>query len=284
MQGTSTSARQRWRPAAAQALMSQTRSSSFEVDNNKSKGAEASTTPRPPWLSSSWSDSSSDGVRRKFVSTARTRPAAPPPAAYWWCWSGDRGEFVAVEVGDSSEVRDEGPWIPSSARIGPFPLCLRTDMFCPVSTLNSRNVPSMEPAATMRPWNSDARQFTSSVCPVRLIQTSACSLSSSPSSNAIVTAAGGEATKPSEASARPSRSSADATADFSTPSSEERERCGPSRRGNMRMSMLCTWPLLMPQSTRLFGAMGNHSSRIGVSGSLDRIAVQHLMSAPFRIL
>lgn len=38
-------------------------------------------------------------------------------------------------------------------------------------------------------------------------------------------------------------------------------------------------PRVRPQSTMLLGAIGIHSSRIGVNGSLDRMAVQHLMSA-----
>lgn len=37
-------------------------------------------------------------------------------------------------------------------------------------------------------------------------------------------------------------------------------------------------PRVRPHSTMLLGAMGIHSSRIGVNGSLDRMAVQHLMS------
>ena len=38
-------------------------------------------------------------------------------------------------------------------------------------------------------------------------------------------------------------------------------------------------PRVRPHKTMLLGAIGSHSSRIGVSGSLERMAVQHLMSA-----
>ena len=38
-------------------------------------------------------------------------------------------------------------------------------------------------------------------------------------------------------------------------------------------------PRVLPQTTMLLGAMGIHSSRIGVKGSLDKMAVQDLMSA-----
>mmetsp|Transcript_163399 Transcript_163399/g.523939 ORF Transcript_163399/g.523939 Transcript_163399/m.523939 type:complete len:211 (+) Transcript_163399:2782-3414(+) len=189
---------------------------------------------------------------------------------------GDLGEFAAEEVALSSS---EGPASGNNARIGPlWLLCFRTTMVFPVSTSNNRRVPSMDPAATIRPPKSDATQLTSSVCPVKLIHTS---LSSAP--NAGVFRPFSPATGlPSSPMKRPGTAAA-VLSELSTPSSAESDGMGRASSGNIKMSMLLVCPRRMPHTTKLFGAMGNHSSRTAVSGSLDKMAVPHLMSAPLRM-